>query len=84
MTKTIKQKTTGLVFLNNQTQSVRMPKIARFPDDVKSVSVRVVGKERILCPIENTWDSFFDSEESVTDDFMVNDKTKYSAKKDTL
>jgi antitoxin VapB len=63
-------KNTGLVFLNNQTQAVRMPKKARFPDDVKSVYVRVVGNERILCPVENTWDSFFNSTEAVTEDFM--------------
>jgi antitoxin VapB len=43
----------------------------RFPDGVKKVVVRVFGKERILSPVENTWDSFFLSKEKVTDDFMV-------------
>ena len=60
----------GSVFENNRTQAVRLPAETRFPDDVKHVSVRVIGKDRILSPVENTWDSFFLSEESVSDDFL--------------
>ena len=60
----------GSVFVNNRTQAVRLPADTRFPDSVKQVKVRVVGKDRILSPVENTWDSFFLSEEQVSDDFM--------------
>jgi antitoxin VapB len=62
---------TGSIFVNNRTQAVRLPVGTRFPDGVKKVVVRVLGKERILSPFENTWDSFFLSEEKVTDDFMT-------------
>ncbi len=62
---------TGSIFVNNRTQAVRLPVETRFPDEVKKVAVRVSGKERILSPVENTWDSFFSSKEKVTDDFMV-------------
>ena len=62
---------TGSIFVNNRTQAVRLPVETRFPEGVKKVIVRVLGKDRILSPIENTWDSFFVSEEKVTDDFMV-------------
>lgn len=61
---------TAKVFMNNRSQAVRMPVEARFDDSVNSVTIRVVGKERILSPTENTWDSFFLSSTSVTDDFM--------------
>ncbi|WP_028301451.1 type II toxin-antitoxin system VapB family antitoxin [Oceanospirillum beijerinckii] len=61
----------GTVFINNRTQAVRLPADTRFPEDVKKVNVRVVGKERILTPVENTWDSFFLAEEGVSDDFMA-------------
>jgi len=61
---------TGSVFVNNRTQAVRLPADTRFPDDVKQVSVRVVGKDRILSPVGSTWDSFFLSAEHVSDDFM--------------
>ncbi|WP_394230549.1 type II toxin-antitoxin system VapB family antitoxin [Shewanella colwelliana] len=58
------------VFVNNRTQAVRLPVDSRFPEGIKKVNVRVLGKERILSPVENTWDSFFMSKTSVTDDFM--------------
>jgi len=61
---------TGSVFENNRTQSVRLPSETRFPGDVKRVTVRVVGRDRLLSPVENTWDSFFLADEGVTDDFL--------------
>ncbi len=61
---------TGSVFENNKTQVVRLPAGTRFPEGVKRVTVRVRGKDRILSPVENTWDSFFHPEERPTDDFM--------------
>jgi antitoxin VapB len=62
---------TGSIFINNRTQSVRLPAETRFPETVKKVSVRVLGQDRILSPVENTWDSFFLSEDRVSEDFMV-------------
>jgi len=61
----------GSVFKNNRTQAVRLPAGSRFPENVKKVVVRVVGQDRILSPLTNTWDSFFLSEDGVTDDFMT-------------
>ncbi|PTN04494.1 type II toxin-antitoxin system VapB family antitoxin [Nitrosomonas aestuarii] len=73
---------TGSVFENNRTQAVRLPADSRFPEDVKRVNVRVVGKDRILSPIENTWDSFFMSEQGVTDDFMTERATQNQAERE--
>jgi antitoxin VapB len=61
----------GSVFINNRTQSVRLPADMRFPEGIKKVVVRAVGADRVLSPIDHTWDSFFASAETVTDDFMV-------------
>ena len=61
----------GTVFVNNRTQAVRLPVDSRFPENVKKVVVRIIGKDRILSPVENTWDSFFLSEDRVSDDFMT-------------
>jgi antitoxin VapB len=58
------------VFTNNRSQAVRLPAEARLPDDVKKVIVRVRGRERIITPLENTWDNFFLSGPSVSNDFM--------------
>jgi|GEM_PF-477339 len=64
---------TTKVLTNNNSQIVQLPDEAKFDDDVKLVTVRIVGKERILSPVENSWDSFFNSTESVSDDF-INDR----------
>ncbi len=60
----------GTVFKNNRTQAVRLPVDSRFPESVKKVVVRILGKDRVLSPVENTWDSFFLSKDGVSDDFM--------------
>ena len=38
----------GTVFVNNRTQAVRLPVGSRFPENVKKVVVRIIGKDRIL------------------------------------
>jgi antitoxin VapB len=67
---------TGTVFKNNSTQAVRLPVEARFPETVKKVIVRVVGQDRILTPVSNSWDSFFMQTQKVTDDFMTERATQ--------
>ncbi|MBE0494604.1 MAG: AbrB/MazE/SpoVT family DNA-binding domain-containing protein [Thiomicrospira sp.] len=62
---------TATVFENNKTQAVRLPVAVRFEPSVKKVFVRTQGKERIITPVDNTWDSFFLSPTtSVSDDFL--------------
>ncbi len=58
------------VFINNRTQAVRLPAEVRLPEGVKRVTVRAIGNERIIAPVENTWDSFFMNGPQVSDDFM--------------
>lgn len=60
----------GTIFMNNRTQSVRIPAEYRFPDEVKTVTIRKVGNALVLTPSEGSWDNFFLSEERPTDDFM--------------
>ena len=61
----------GTVFVNNRTQAVRLPAETRFPETVKKVVVRVVGKERVLTPADQLWDSFFMAEDGASDDFLT-------------
>lgn len=58
------------VFMTNLSQAVRLTAEVYFESDVKKLSVRVVGNERILAPINQSWDSFFLGSVSVSDDFM--------------
>lgn len=61
---------TGSIFMNNRTQAVRLSAEVRFPEHVKHVHVRVVGKDRILSPVDSSWDSFFLTGERPSADFM--------------
>lgn len=61
----------GSVFENNRTQAVRLPVETRFDKNIKKVVVRVVGKSRIITPVDHTWDTFFLAKnDGVSDDFM--------------
>jgi antitoxin VapB len=75
---------TGTVFINNRTQAVRLPAATRFPDSVKKVQVRVVGKERILSPVHAAWDSFFLGDQTVTDDFMAERADQEQSEREAL
>ena len=72
------------VFTNNRTQAVRMPAEARLPDEVKKVIVRIRGRERIITPIENTWDNFFMNGPSVTDEFLNERGVQLVSKRESL
>lgn len=61
--------TTAKIFKSNQSQAVRLPKAVALPDSVKEVNVVVVGRGRLLLPVEDTWDSWF-AGEGVSEDFM--------------
>ncbi len=74
---------TGSVFINNRTQAVRLPAESRFPDTVKKVAVRVVGQDRVLSPIDRAWNTFFLSDERVTDDFIAQRASQEQQERET-
>jgi antitoxin VapB len=48
------------VFRNNRTQAVRLPKAVALPDDVREVTIRVVGSARVIEPVGSGWDTWFE------------------------
>ena len=48
------------LFKSNRSQAVRLPKELAFPDTVKKVVVRKVGRSIVLTPADALWDDFFD------------------------
>jgi antitoxin VapB len=74
----------GTVFSNNRTQAIRLPVETRFPETVKRVHVRVSGLDRIISPISSTWDSFFYSETTATDDFMTQRESQFQPQREEL
>jgi len=49
------------LFKSNRSQAVRLPKELAFPESVKQVAIRKVGKARIVLPADAAWDDFFDA-----------------------
>jgi antitoxin VapB len=62
--------TISTVFINNRTQAVRIPSELRLPENVKRVQVRAVGNDRIISPVDSSWDSFFLGGPKVSEDFL--------------
>ncbi|WP_048696612.1 type II toxin-antitoxin system VapB family antitoxin [Erwinia piriflorinigrans] len=58
-----------IVFKNNRSQAVRLPKALALPEDVKCVDIIAIGRTRIISPVGESWDNWFDGE-NVTADFM--------------
>jgi antitoxin VapB len=59
---------TAKLFKNGSSQAVRLPKAFRLPG--KEVKIYKKGKQIILEPIENTWDSLVEALYEFPDDFM--------------
>ena len=74
----------GTVFINTRTQAVRLPLDVRLPEGVKRVEIRAKGNERIISPIGQTWDSFFISGPSVSDDFLPERATQNQLEREAL
>ncbi|WP_119396347.1 type II toxin-antitoxin system VapB family antitoxin [Salinibius halmophilus] len=58
------------VFKSNQSQAVRIPVSDRFPESVKKVEIISIGRSRLITPVEDSWDAWFDGE-GVSEDFML-------------
>ena len=72
------------IFTNNRSQAVRLPADVRMPEDVKQVTVRAKGKERIIAPLKSSWDSFFVDGAEATDDFMTNRFSQIQTERESL
>ncbi len=58
------------VFKNNRSQAVRLPKAIAFPESVKDVEITAIGNKRVITPVGQSWDDWFDTP-GVSDDFMT-------------
>ena len=68
------QKTT--VFKSNKSQAVRIPKALELPDSVKQVEIIPLGRARLIVPVGERWDTFFDSEPASEDFLRDRDQPK--------
>ena len=56
------------LFMNGQSQAVRLPKEFRFEGD--SVFIQRLGDYVVLIPQDNPWQSMFEATKRFSDDFM--------------
>lgn len=59
---------TAKLFINGQSQAVRLPKEFRFKGN--KVLIKKIGKAVILLPAENPWEPLFNSIGKFSNDFM--------------
>ena len=62
-------KTQTKVFKSNKTQAVRLPKAVAFDESVTEVEIIAVGNMRIIAPVDESWDQWFDGP-GISDDFL--------------
>jgi len=74
----------GTVFVNNRTQAVRIPLDMRLPEGVQKVDIRAKGKERIIAPLGQSWDSFFLGGPAVSEDFLPERADQHQPKREAL
>ncbi len=71
------------VFKNNKSQAVRLPKAVSFPEEVKKVNIIALGASRLITPVGESWDSWFDSK-GASDDFMQDREQPISQEREPL
>ena len=58
------------IFKNNRSQAIRLPKEVAFPESVKDVEITAIGNKRVIAPVSQSWDEWF-NEPGVSTDFMT-------------
>ena len=58
------------VFKSNKSQAIRIPKALELPESVKQVEIIPLGRARLIVPVGERWDTFFEAEPA-SEDFMA-------------
>ena len=58
------------VFKSNRSQAVRLPKEVAFPESVKNVEIIAIGNKRMISPVNESWEEWFNGP-GVSKDFMA-------------
>ena len=61
--------TRSTVFTTNRSQAVRLPKPVALPENVRQVEIVKLGRSRLISPVGQSWDEFFDGP-GASGDFM--------------
>lgn len=61
------------LFRSNRTQAVHLPDEVAFPKDGE-VTITVEGHARVITPVANSWDRFFDSLDALDEEIPDRDQ----------
>jgi antitoxin VapB len=73
----------GAIFVSNRSQAIRLPKAVALPEAIKRVDVVAIGRVRIIAPVGEAWDSWFDTP-GVSADFMAQREQPAEQERETL
>ena len=76
-------RTKTTLFKSNKTQAVRLPKSVAFPESIKRVDIVAIGNTRIITPVGESWDQWF-NEPGVSEDFMAEREQPNDQMRETL
>lgn len=71
------------VFKSNRSQAVRLPKAIAFPESIKDVEITAIGNKRVITPVGQSWDEWFDAP-GVSSDFMTDREQPEDQVRETL
>jgi len=71
------------IFKSNRSQAVRLPKDVAYPESVRDVEITAIGNKRIIAPVGQSWDDWFDGP-GVSSDFMTDRKQPPDQIRETL
>ena len=71
------------VFKSNRSQAIRLPKAVAFPESIKDVEIIAIGNKRVIAPVGQSWDDWFDAR-GVSSDFMADREQPEDQVRETL
>ena len=71
------------IFKSNRSQAVRLPQDVAMPESVKDVEIIKLGSKRIIMPVGQSWEDWFNSP-GVSSDFMESREQPEGQLRETL
>ena len=71
------------IFKSNRSQAVRLSKEIAFPESVKDVEITAIGNKRVIAPLGQSWDDWFEAR-GVSSDFMTERRQPEDQVRETL
>ena len=75
--------TRSTVFTSHRSQAARLPKPVALPPNVRQVEITKLGRSRLISPVDQSWDLFFEGA-TASEDFMAERHQPAAKKREPL